>query len=312
MAGRTDQAILGIAAVASGVCTRAELRDAGVAERTIGERMRAGFLVRVGPGVYEVPELADDDTPYHRAAKAYPQGAISQASAARLWGMPVAPAEVGAPVEVSVPRPFGARRRVHQVVAHRVRRLEVEDLAEARPGLVVTAPARTIVDLAGTTIGDRRLRHVAQTAVVAGRATLGEVAASLQRVGDRGVAGAGRLRRLLAELDDGEPMVDSELERRVAALLGPGFRRQYRPPWYDGRRGVVDFADPTARVIIEADGRRWHTTGEAMIEDRRRDRTAAANGWLVLRVAWHEVTTGPAALAAELATTVADRRRAVA
>jgi very-short-patch-repair endonuclease/predicted transcriptional regulator of viral defense system len=312
MAGRTHSTILDVAVRSAGVCTRAELRRAGVPDRTITRQVASGLLVRVGSGIYQVPSLASADSPIHRAAKALPAATVSHLSAARLWGLPVAPPETEEPVHLSVDRSATSRSTLPGVVVHRTRRWSATDLAEARAGLRVTSPARTIVDLAGTALTDRRLQHVVQTAVVAGQTTLAEVAACLERCGGRGSSGAGRLRRLLVELDDGEPLPESELERRVADLLGPGFRRQYRPPWYDGRRGVVDFADPVARVVVEADGRRWHATSQAMIEDRRRDRAAAANGWLVLRVAWTDVLERPTAVAGELAAIVATRRRAIA
>lgn len=312
MAGRTHSAILDVAVRSAGVCTRAELRRVGVPNRTITRQMASGLLVRIGPGIYQVPSLASAESPIHRAAKSLPAAVVSHLSAARLHGYPVAPPDAGEPVHVTVDRGATSRSALPGVVVHRTRRWPAEDLAEVRPGLVATGPAQTIVDLAGTALTDRRLRHVAQTAVVAGQTTLAEVTGSLEQCGGRGICGAGRLRRLLGELDDGEPLPASELERRVTSLLGPGFRRQYRPPWYEGRRGIVDFADPVARVIVEADGRRWHATGQAMIDDRRRDRTAAANGWLVLRVAWTDVVERPTAVAGELAATVATRRRAIA
>jgi very-short-patch-repair endonuclease len=312
MANRTDAAILAVAARAAGVCTRVELRRAGVPDRTIGHRVRSGSLVRVGSGIYEVRGLTDPDTRLHRAVKAHPCGAISHLSAARLWGFPVAPAEPNEPVRVTVPRRGGTRPRVPGVEVHGSRHLPPDEVGEPRPGLASTSPARTIVDLAGSAIGDRRLRHVVQTQVVAGQLGLVEVTACLDRFGSRGVAGAGRLRRLIDRLDDGEPVPGSELERRLAGLLGPGFRRQYRPPWYDGVRGVVDFAQPASWVIVEADGRRWHAVGQSMVDDRRRDRLAATNGWLVLRVTWDDVVERPSTTAAEVAAVVTARASSAA
>lgn len=306
-------AILGVAAPAAGVCTRAELRAAGVPDRTIGDQVRAEVLIRVGHGLYQVPALITAETPYHRAAKAYPRGAISHLSAARLDRAPIPPPDAGEPVEVSVLRPGGAHPKLPGVVVHRVRQLPGQDVVEFRPGLRVTSPARTIVDLAGVAaISDRRLRHVIETQVVARRVTLAEVAGCHARVGGPGVAGSGRLGRLIDELDDGQPVPDSELERRLAPLLGPAFCRQYRPPWYDGVRGVVDFAEPQSRVIVEADGRSWHSTGQAMTDDRRRDRVAAQQGWLVVRVTWTDVVDRPEATAAEVGTVVSTRGRAAA
>lgn len=308
MAGRVDRTILAVAARADGVCTRAELVLAGVPEATIGNRIRAGFLARVASGVYEVPALVGPGTGYHRAAKAHPRGAISHLTAARLWGMAIAPADPGEPIVVTVPLGTSVRTSVAGVVVRSTRRWIADDLGRPQPGLVATSPARTIVDLAGTPTTDRRLAHLLQTEVVAGRVTLAGVGACLNRVGGRGVAGAGRLTRLLTELDDGQPIAESELERRLAPLVdGTRFRRQFRPPWYDGVRGVVDLADPASRVVVEADGRRWHTTAQAMADDRRRDRTAAVNGWVVIRVTWGDVVDRPDAIAAEIEATVVGR-----
>ena len=121
--------------------------------------------------------------------------------------------------------------------------------------------------------------------------------ALLDHPGLRGVSGVARLRRVLAGLLDDQPVPDSILERRFADLLDrhalDGFERQVRPPWYDGRRGVVDFADRAAGLIVEVDGRQWHATTQAMADDRRRDRQAAVRGWQVVRLMWADIVDGP-------------------
>lgn len=312
MAGNIEQVVLRIAARSAGVCTRVELIEAGVARRTITARVAAGSLVRVGAGVFEVPALVTEETPLFRAARAHPSGALSHHTAARLWSLPVAPVGPEDLVELTVPRPTGTRAGVAGVALHRVRRWTDVDVAEAIPGLPTTSPARTIVDLSGTAIGDRRLRHVVQVSLASGLVSLAEVARCLDRLGGRGVTGSGRLRHLLSGLDDGQPVPQSVLEWRLTELVDDRFQRQFRPPWYDGIRGVVDLADPRSRTIVEADGRRWHAVEQAMAEDRRRDRKAAANGWLVLRVTWQDVVHRPAATAADIGATLAARSRSAA
>ena len=47
--------------------------------------------------------------------------------------------------------------------------------------------------------------------------------------------------------------------------------------------GLVDLAVYESKVILEADGRRWHAREQAMARDRQRDREAARQGWLTLR-----------------------------
>lgn len=312
MAGRIEAMVLKVAAGSAGVCTRAELRAAGVVDRTISARLEAGTLVRTGDGVFEVPALVTADTPLYRAAKAHPSGALSHRTAARLWGLPITPASTQDPLEVTVPRPASTRPAVPGVIVHRARRWSNTDVARPMPGLSATAPARTMLDLAGVGLGEQRLRHMAQTALTAGLLTVEDLASCLDRVGGRGVAGSGRLRRLVAAFDDGEPVPQSALEWRLAELLDDRFGRQYRPPWYDGIRGVVDVAEPISRVIVEGDGRRWHATEQAMVEDRRRDRLASLHGWLVLRVTWSDIVVRPETTTAEIDAIVARRTRTAA
>jgi len=166
-----------------------------------------------------------------------------------------------------------------------------------------------LIDLAGTDIGHRRLRHISQAALTAGLLTISDLSERLDQAGGRGVPGSTRLHRLLADLGAERPIPQSELEWRLDELLDQRFLRQFRPPWYDGTRGIVDLAEPTSRVIVEADGRRWHATEQAMAQDRRRDRQAAANGWLVLRVMWEDIVDRPEETSSEIAATVARRSR---
>jgi len=307
MAGDIEQALLRVAARSAGVCTRGELIEAGVSPRTITARAAAGSLVRVGAGVFEIPALVGEKTPLFRAVRAHRPGALSHLTAARLWALPVAPARPEDPVELTVPRPASTRASVAGVVIHRVRNWSDVDVTEPIPGSPTTSPARTIVDLSGTTVGDRRLRHVVQVSLTSKLVSLEEVTRCLDRLGGRGVTGSGRLRRLLSGFDDGGGVPQSELEWRLAELVDDRFQRQFRPPWYDGVRGVVDLADPRSHTIVEADGRRWHAIEQAMVEDRRRDRLAAANGWLVLRVTGHDVVHRPEATAADIDAAVAAR-----
>ncbi len=234
MAATNDVAIRAVAAKAAGICTRAELREAGVPARTISARIAAGFLRKVGSGLYEVPMLVNDQTPVVRAARAHPRGAISHVGAARLWGFVVAPPAPDEPVDVAVPRPVGGRPSVNGVRVHVSRRWSPADLGEPVSGLLATGPARTSIDLAGTTMLDRRLRHLVQSQIVAGQPTLAELTDCLHRLGGHGVTGSGRLERLLADLGGTRALAESELERRLAQLLDPRFECQFRLPGTPG------------------------------------------------------------------------------
>ena len=312
MATKTNVIVLTLAARTAGVVTRAELREAGLAGSTISSQVDRGFLVRVWRGLYEVPELTDDQTPFFRALKSAPGAVVSHQSAARLWGFPIPGAEPGEPIHLTA-RSSGTRSELPGIALHWTRRLRADEVGEPIHRLATTSPARTILDLAGTDLGNRRLGHVVETQTIAGQPTPDELVALLDHPGRRGVRGAARLRRLMGDLVDHQPVVDSMLERRFAQLLRQHrlgrFERQVRPPWYDGRRGVVDFADRSIGLIVEVDGRRWHATSQAMADDRRRDRLAAANGWLVVRVTWADVVDRPGATVEEIAGAIEARRQ---
>jgi very-short-patch-repair endonuclease len=65
--------------------------------------------------------------------------------------------------------------------------------------------------------------------------------------------------------------------------------------------GLVDRAFPEARLIIEADGRRWHERRAANLADLRRDRAAAVEGWLTVRYTFDDLVLAPESAAEELA-----------
>jgi very-short-patch-repair endonuclease len=55
----------------------------------------------------------------------------------------------------------------------------------------------------------------------------------------------------------------------------------------------VDAIYDVARVILEADGRRWHVRVDQMANDRRRDRAAMAHGYWPYRFVYQELKYEP-------------------
>ncbi len=310
MAGATEvtKTILRIAAPQSGVCTRTELLDAGVSSSALNRRIKVGFLTPVRRGVYVCESLATSSTEWHAAAACVPDAILSHITAGVINNLPIEPPRRGDPIHVIAAN--ATNRSYPQVVVHRLRRLpRAEDLT-SHEGLLVTAPARTIVDLASM-VGPARLRHIVQTQAVKGDPSLDDLVACFDSIARSGVNGISKLRRILAELVSDGAVHESELERAVAACLIEsditGFMPQYRPPWYDGLRDTVDFANPVLRIVLEADGRDWHTREQEMANDRLRDREAIKHGWVTVRVTSGEITKRPAATAADLAEIVAGR-----
>ena len=63
----------------------------------------------------------------------------------------------------------------------------------------------------------------------------------------------------------------------------PEFGYEFELPWWPAGQGRVDAYSAEHRLIVEADGRGWHTRERDFVKDRRRDNLATANGHATLR-----------------------------
>jgi len=227
-----------------------------------------------------------------------PGAVVSHRAAAALHGL--AGFGRGRP-EVTVPS--GREGGTNLALIHRSGVLTGADRGH-RDGIPVTRPARTIVDIAGDVSFDRLL-EIYDGSVTARLVTHDDLARCLERVGRRGLGGTAAMRRLLAERDAGVGVSASRLERRVLRVLRVGGVSepvcQFAAPWRAARRERVDYAWPAQRLILEADGRRWHTREADFSRDRARDRQAAALGWTVLRVTWDDVCERSGEIVAQVA-----------
>lgn len=109
-----------------------------------------------------------------------------------------------------------------------------------------------------------------------------------------GAPGLKRLRPLVAERsEDAYQPPTSELERLLHRLVDnpliPEVTRQM-PFRFEQVAATVDLYVPAWRLIVEADGRRWHTRKADIERDRLRDNEATAHGLAVLRFTWKMLT----------------------
>lgn len=296
-----DKLVLAAAGKRNGICFREELLEQGMSRSAVDRRVRAGLLTAVGRGVYLVPELTDARTPLQRALALVPLAILSHLTAAVLRVFPVDRRSDQGGIHVTTAHHVG--RRADGIVIHALRRrLAPEDVGVV-DDLPVTSPARTVFDLAAL-LTRPRLRYTVQTLIRDGSLEPGQLIACFDANARRGVNGVSTLRPVLASMFDPADIERSALEEALARLLAAneinGFQQQYRPPWFDGIQGTVDFAHPSLRIVLEADGRRWHRRDQEMAGDRKRDRLAAAHGWVTLRVTWYEVVERPASTAADI------------
>jgi very-short-patch-repair endonuclease len=290
---RVERAIGDLASRQFGVVTRAQLLALGIGRGAIAHRVRCGRLRIVHHGVYLVghealPALARELA----AVLALGEGAVlSHASAAQVWSLvPVRAASTSVEVTV-VGRKVGRRPGIR---AHRTAALDPRDRRNRGP-LPLTAPARTIVDLAAS-LPRAELEQAIAQARRQRLASESEIRAAIRR--------AGRRRGIVAltSLLEGDTIAytRSAAERRMLSLIRDA---GLSLPAVNARVAgfEVDFLWRPQRLVIEVDGYRFHADRRAFENDRRRDAELVARGYRVVRITWRRLCDEPIVVAARLA-----------
>lgn len=282
-----DAALHEIARRNHGVILTADALAFGVTNAGLTRRVANGTLKRLHRGVYAVTAVPASPLQTLLAACRWggPGTAASHRSAGHLWELDGCSHLI---LEISGPR----RLSSDTVIAHRTSSIPVHDLTEI-DGIPVTKIERTLIDLAAVLDTDaledaldsalrRRLTSVNRLRL--------RVRAEQQRNGIR------RLRSLLAERDDkGRPSA-SRFETRLNRLfLSAGLPGLREFTIWDGGEFVarVDFCFPEAKLIVEADGYRWHSNRRAWQRDRERRNRLTSLGWQVIQVTWEDLTRRP-------------------
>ena len=169
--------------------------------------------------------------------------------------------------------------------------IALDDLAAV---LVTTAVATVLHCVAGLP----RLEGVVlvDSALCSGQVTLDELHAAA-----RSLPGRRRVARTRAVLALADPLAGSVLEsvlryRLVQAGI-TGFQVQQVLRSAGAYLLRVDFCFPGARLVVEVDGRRFHTD---TARDQSLDNALAAEGWRVLRYGWHDVVHRPEVVVAQI------------
>jgi len=183
--------------------------------------------------------------------------------------------------------------------AHRVITLESDEVTELH-GLPVTAPGRTLLDLAGR-LPHRDLERATAIAIRKRMVSNADLVALLDRHPRH--AGAARLRSILGA--EHEPaMTRSEAEDRFLDLVR---RAGIRAPEVNvvlfGYE--VDFLWRSERLVVEVDGFAFHSSYREFESDRERDSLLSARGYRVIRATWRRIVEQPESLAVRLALALA-------
>lgn len=119
------------------------------------------------------------------------------------------------------------------------------------------------------------------------------------RLANARVRGLPALRRIVMARDhDSYQPPTSQLERLLYRLLEddtlPPSARQL-PFVFETVHATVDAYIPSWRMVVEADGRRWHTRKADFDRDRARDNAAATRGIVVIRFTYRMLKSDPGA-----------------
>lgn len=285
--------MLALAERQHGVVSRAQLLAAGVSRDQIDKRVACGRLLVIHRGVYAVGHrvLTREGRWMAAVLAGGSDAAVSVRAAAAMRGLHP-PTGL---IDVTVPR---SRRPRRGLCFHRAA-LPADEITVV-DGIRVTTVPRTLFDLAGVQPRPRVEKAINEAEV---RRLWDPL--SLQDMLDRhpGAPGAATIRAVLEAGRIGDSLSASELELRFLAFLDD--QRLPRPDanaaiHLGHRHADGDMVWPSARLIVELDGRGVHDTRAAFEADRERDRRLLVAGWRVVRITWRQLHDEPWRIAADL------------
>jgi hypothetical protein len=294
MADETDRRIDGLARRQHGVFSRAQALQLGAYPRLMERRLVSGRWVEVAPAVYGLPSHPGTwEQRLMAAVVGEPEAAVGGRSAAavhELTGFRPGRPEIVVPRAAQNRSPIALVRRRDGVETTRVRGLPVLTVRDTLFAVAGLVTVRTLVPALDDALGDRLV-------------TVEQLQERYLQLAPSGRRGFALMRRLIeARSQDAFVPPASTLERLLYRVLDrPGMPRyvpQAAIPWSPGSR--VDAMLVDAPVIIEGDGRRWHTRVADFERDRERDRAATLHGHQTLRYTWEDLRHQPDRVAAEI------------
>jgi very-short-patch-repair endonuclease len=279
--GALDRAVAAVASRQHGVIHREQAIDAGASAPMIRHRLRTGAWIDLQDRVYALDTYpATWQRDVMAAVVSRFRSFASGPSASRLHGLWGRHDERP---EITVPATGSARSALASV-----RRRADFPLIETTEvsGIPVSSVAETLFDCARL-MARSRLERTIDDALARELTTADDLREVLERVKGKRLAGTPSFRKVVEGIDDGYVPPVQELEFRLYRLLDhqalPSHERQARLSWWDELPHRVDAVIPEWRLIIEGDGRAYHTKRVDFETDRSRDNLAAAHGYRVMR-----------------------------
>ncbi|HJQ76080.1 MAG TPA: type IV toxin-antitoxin system AbiEi family antitoxin domain-containing protein [Acidimicrobiia bacterium] len=283
---RPDWTVDRLAQRQHGVFTRHQAEEAGHTEASIRHRIDSGRWLALTPGVYAVTAVPPTWERQMTAALLSRPGSVAAgASAAFLLDFPGSRA--GRPILMAAAS-ANARLSIGTVI-------RVSDFAEVATttarGFRLTSVAETLWTLARTLPRDG-LDDLVEQQVAMGHTTVAELVSVLDRVGPTRQRGLANFRRAVRRTDPGsESTASNMLEVVLYRLLSqPGIPSVTRQQAFLlDHPSRVDAYIPAWQLVVEADGRNWHTRQADFQRDRDRDNLLATRGILVVRFTYGDL-----------------------
>jgi hypothetical protein len=262
-------AIRALAEAQHGVVSTRQILELGIGEDMVRSRRVGGILIPLHQGVFTLghQRLGREGRWMGAVLACGPGAALSHFSAGHLWDL------CGSYGSVEVLRRSGGA--THEGVrVHQTRRLEPCEVTVER-GIPVVSTERALLDIAAR-VDSRRLERMLVQAYKSGRLSWPALDRILTR--RRGRKGAGRLRRIAAEVDPEALETRSVTEIDFLAL----WRRTEMPlptvnVLIEGH--LVDFLWPREKVIVETDSWGFHGDSGSFERDHETDVDLVAAGY---------------------------------
>ena len=265
--------------------TAADLAALGWTRSARRNALEHGRLVRLGHNSFAPAQEITSELRVRAAAQRYPRSVVSHRSALLMYGLPLVGTPAKLPELTVAPRSNANLAGVHP---HRagLRQSDVVPLA----GLLVTSPARTLVDVARTRPVGTSVPAI-DAALHAQLVTLDEVDDCLRRCWNW--PGIGRAQRAI-RLSDGR--AESPLES-ISRLVFGWLRLPPPEPqkWILDQHGRIvartDFYWDEYGVFGEADGQlKYASGGDALALEKERQELLEDLGLTGCRWGWRHVT----------------------
>ncbi len=279
-----DDGVARLARRQHGVFNRRQATALGASAESIRARLASGRWLQLNRSVFALP---GNPPTWERhlppAQLGVPRSAVSGLAAAahhRLAGF--RPGRI----ELAVPRGHS-----HRSGLATVRQVSLLDVCTV-DGVATTTVPQTLFDIAGG-VPVRRLVRATDDALVRKRVSPAELRSWVDRLAGSRRPGLAAMRSLASARINGYVPSESELEDLLFAMLAtpglPPITRQAALPWRPAAPQRLDGLLGAWRLVVEADGRPWHTREQDFVRDRRRDREAAAHGYQIVRYTWEEL-----------------------